>query len=257
MSSRVLASSMSVILEHVPFYRKLFAVSGFWKKSLLLIGLPYIQGDRMPADFQYKDLALLAKANGVKQISSVDLFDLNATYQWDLNKPVPKRFHDSFDTVFDIGTLEHIYDTRQCLENYLRLVAVGGIFALVTPVNGYFGHGFHVFNPHTIIDALEQNHFTIEYLAYSTSTGLEVTDPSIRKNMLLFIAARKKKTIKTFAVPQQQYWKDMYTVQTETYTDDTYKPSKLDWLTTHLKTGKRTLLSKLPLSTRTWLLKRV
>lgn len=246
---------MSIIPEHLPFYREMFAVSGFWREKFLMIGLPYIQGDRLPPDFNFKDLQQLAQAQKLKQVYSVDLFDTNADYQWDLNLPVPLKFHNAFQTVFDIGTLEHIYDTKQCLENYLRLVKVGGLFALVTPINGYFGHGFHVFNPHTIIDALEQNGFSIEYQKYSTSTGLEISDPSIRKNILLFIVARKTKKLTTFKIPQQQYWADIYETKSEHYADTTMRQaSQFDTLTLHLKNLKRAGLMKLPLATRTWML---
>lgn len=250
-------TDMSVIIEHVPFYRAMFAQPGFWREKFLFIGLPYIQGDRLPADFRYQNLLQLARAKKLKQVYSVDLFDANANYRWDLNRPVPVKYHETFKTVFDIGTLEHIFDTRQCLENYLRLVAVGGLFALVTPVNGYFAHGFHVFNPHAIIDTLEQNHFTIEYCTYSTSTGLEVADPSIRKNILLFIVARKKQKLRTFVVPQQRYWEELYAVKHDQYRDISWQPGPFNTALFYLKRAKYNLLTRLPISWRTWLLKRL
>lgn len=248
---------MSVILEHLPFYRSMFAVPGFWREKFLFVGLPYMQGDNLPPDFQYQNLEQVARAHGLDDVYSVDLFDKNAQYQWDLNLPVAKKYHESFQTVFDIGTIEHIFDTRQCLENYMRLVRVGGLLAIVTAVNGYFGHGFHVFNPHTLIDTLEQNHFTVEYCSYSTSTGFEVSDPSIRKNILIFIVARKKRSLKVFKVPQQRYWADLYATKNETYQDITRRSGYFDKLTFQLKRLKRAALRKLSLSQRTWLLRRV
>lgn len=246
---------MSIIHEHLSFYRKIFGSKGFWSEPFLMIGLPYIQGEDLPADFRYNNLQQLAQAKGLKKVYSLDLFDTNAQYQWDLNKPVASRYHETFGTVFDIGTMEHIFDTRQCLENYLRLVKVNGLFALVTPVNGYFAHGFHVFNPEAIIQALERNNFSIEYLTYSTSTGLEVNDPSIKKNIIMFVVARKKKSFKTFVVPQQGYWQDMYSTSTDYYQDSEKISTKREVILGKIRRAKQTLLQKMPIDLRTALLK--
>ncbi len=233
----------------------MFAVQGFWKEKFLFIGLPYMQGSHLPSDFNFSNMKEFAEAKGLKQVYTADLFDKNTEYQWDLNKPIPQKYHESFNTVFDIGTIEHIFDTKQCLENYLKLVSVGGIFAVVTPVNGYFEHGFHVFNPQTIIQTLKQNNFSIEYRSFSTSTGFEVNDPSIRKDILLFLVARKKKSIKNFTIPQQEYWKEMYTKSSTHYQDLTIKNSNLASLFDGLKKVKRRIILSLPIELRTKLLR--
>ncbi len=55
--------------------------------------------------------------------------------------------HERYQTVYDVGTIEHVFDTRQCFENCARMVAVGGHYFIHTPVRGYFGHGLHTFAP--------------------------------------------------------------------------------------------------------------
>lgn len=55
-------------------------------------------------------------------------FDLNedATVQLDLRAPLPPEWRGRAGTVFEAGTLEHIFDVRQTIENVHELLAVGG-----------------------------------------------------------------------------------------------------------------------------------
>ena len=54
---------------------------------------------------------------GVKDFEVIDLFDSRATLNYDMNEPVPNREHGRYGSLLDIGCLEHVFDTRQCLEN--------------------------------------------------------------------------------------------------------------------------------------------
>ena len=84
----------------------------------------------------------------------VDLHDPRGT-ALDLNKPI--QFRRDFDLVFDIGTLEHIADSQQAIENYLGALRADGLLFLLTPVKGYFDHGFHVFSPEYLRSTLTLN----------------------------------------------------------------------------------------------------
>jgi hypothetical protein len=247
---------MTIIREHIPYYREIFSFPDFWREKFLMIGLPYIEGTHLPADFTYRNLKELVLSHGLQKVFSADLFDTNADYRWDLNRPIPKNFQNRYKVLIDIGTLEHIFDTRQCLENYFRLVAPGGLFVLVTPVNGYFGHGLHVFNPETLLDALEKNDFLVLYKKFITSTGIEVSDPALQGNILLWVLARKGNKLGKFIIPQQGYWKNMYASKKKYYSDTSEKTSVIEEITFYLNEAKSWVLRKLPVGFRTWIYRR-
>ena len=201
---------MSAIFEHIPYYREIFKIREFWNTPFLLIGIPRIDGVYIPKDFNYKDLVELLKARGIKDISTLDLFDQEADLKLDLNKPVPNKYRNRYKVLFDMGTVEHIFDTKKCFENYFSMIKKGGIFVLVTCVNGYFGHGLHVFNPETIKLALRLNGFKIIYMNYTSSTGIKLDNINTKKNVLIWLAAKKVKNVKEFVVPQQELWEGKY-----------------------------------------------
>lgn len=236
---------MAIILEHIPFYREIFSLPEFFKEPFLMIGLPSIEGSHIPEDFSYKTLKELLINKGLKKVESLDLFDPKADIKHDLNKPISKKYHNKYKVIIDIGTIEHIFDTRQCLENYFRMISNNGIFVLVTPVNGYFGHGLHVFNPEGLINSLKENNFKIVYKKYTSSTGIEVEDPSIKKDVLIWIVAKKTKSTNKFIVPQQEIWKSMYTSlnKKQSNRQDNSAVSEIKF---YLKNGKRNLIRKLP-----------
>jgi len=90
------------------------------------------------------------------------------------------------------------------------MVRPGGYYLLHTPINGYFGHGLHVFNPHGLIDCFVANGFKIVYLKYSTDKGKAVSDPSDHRNVLLWLVEKKEKEVPVFACPQQTIWATDY-----------------------------------------------
>jgi hypothetical protein len=238
---------MSIIREHLPFYREIFKFEDFWKTPFLMIGLPDIEGNHIPGDFKFDNLKQLVKSRGIKEVFCWDLFDPKADIRLDLNKPVPEKYRERFKVVIDIGTLEHIFDTRQCLENYLRMVKTGGLFTLVTPINGYFGHGLHVFNPEGIKEALKINNFEILYCKYITSTGYEVENPATKRNILIWIVARKKRPLKIFKVPQQKYWETSYKQTVRPGRENSSRFAEAAFV---FREGKRRLVNLIPKNIR-------
>lgn len=239
---------MSIIREHLPFYNQIFEFPEFMQEPFLMIGLPTMEGAHLPKDFDYKNLKQLLKDRGLKKIHSLDLFDPKAGLKLDLNQPIPEKFRYKYKVVADFGTIEHIFDTKQCLENYFNLLAPNGLFVLLTVVNGYFGHGFQVFNPKFFQQALKQNHFKILYQKYTSSTGIEVLDPSIRKNILVWLVAKKTKSLKKFVIPQQAGWDEMY--DSSRGRKSKRKQSILGEVKFLLREGKRFLINRLPKKVR-------
>ncbi|MGC4865233.1 hypothetical protein ACLQ3B_07360 [Micromonospora sp. DT53] len=149
-------------------------------------------------------------SRGVTEVVSLDLFDERAELRFDMNGPVPDEYHGRFESLIDIGSLEHVFDTRQCLENSLRMLDIGGWYFLHVPVNGYFAHGLHVFNPQGIVDALRLNGMEVHDLVYTDHRGRRVRNPGRQGHRLMWLAAQKVKSTERFIVPQQGYWTDFY-----------------------------------------------
>jgi hypothetical protein len=163
----------------------------------------------MPAAFRYGSLTELLRARG-NSVVSLDLFDSRAELRYDMNRPVPESEYQKYGTLIDIGCLEHLFDTAQCLENCMRMVRPGGHYLLHTPVNGYFGHGLHVFNPQGLIDCFGANGFKIVYVKYSTRLGKPISDPSSSPNVIAWIVGQKERDVPAFSCPQQKIWSDYY-----------------------------------------------
>jgi hypothetical protein len=146
----------------------------------------------------------------LRDIRTMDYFDKRADIIHDMNLPVDDSLRGAFSTVIDIGSLEHVFDTKQCLWNLFKLLKVNGHLLLDTPCNGYFGHGLHTFSPECLIQAVEINGFEVKYLKYSTPDGYELEHPGIVSNAIIWLAAEKKEEKESFVIPQQGYWRDIY-----------------------------------------------
>jgi hypothetical protein len=196
---------MAVLGSHIDFYRRIFELPGFLAGPVLTLGFQEIVGDDLPEDFRGNLKQLLA-ARGISDVTTLDLFDGRADLRYDLNLPVPESEHERYRTVIDIGTLEHVFDTRQCLENCLRMVMIGGHYLLVTPVKGYFGHGLHTFNANALVQALELNGFETRFVAYSSKAGALLKRPHDADDATLLAVGRKTALLNHFQSPQQTRW---------------------------------------------------
>ena len=85
---------------------------------------------------------------GAKEVSSLDGCDFEgATYVCDLNHPTPAHLSNRFSTVFDGGTMEHVFNIPQLLKNCMGMVRIGGHYLVLTVANNFMGHGFWQFSP--------------------------------------------------------------------------------------------------------------
>jgi hypothetical protein len=198
-----------VLVTHVPFYREIFAIPEFLRDPLLCFGFQEFDKGASLDGKQYLHLGEYFATMGVRA-TSLDLFDPRSELRYDMNYRVPESEHGRYSTFIDIGSLEHVFDTRQCFENCLRMVAPGGHYLLHTPVNGYYAHGFHVFNPECLRGGLELNGFRVIYEKYSTVDGRPVADPSSPGDTLAWIVARKEREMDKFVCPQQGKWYTRY-----------------------------------------------
>jgi SAM-dependent methyltransferase len=91
---------------------------------------------------------LLSQCFGATLVESVDKSAYEqATHVHDFNEPLPAGLHQKYDTVLDMGTLEHVYDAPQAFRNCSQLCKRGGQILHVLPANNFCGHGLWQFSP--------------------------------------------------------------------------------------------------------------
>ena len=98
--------------------------------------------------------------------SELDLDD--GDLRLDLNTDLGNRLRPQFfRTVFNLGTIEHVWNAHNAWANALRAVEVGGHFLSHGPISGWVNHGLHMTNPAAIRAFISKNGFSV--LAHWTS----------------------------------------------------------------------------------------
>jgi hypothetical protein len=113
---------------------------------------------------------------GVAEVSALDGSDYEGAHLvHDLNQPVPDSWTESFDTIVDAGTLEHIFQAVQALGSLMKMVKVGGRLLLFDmPTNNLSGHGFYQFSPIFFSETLSPAYgFTLDALLVGEDTPFE------------------------------------------------------------------------------------
>ena len=109
------------------------------------LALPPDAGRELARD-RYAD-RFFSRLLGATRVRAIDYSNYQrADIIHDLNQPIPEELHDSCDVCFDGGTMEHVFDVRQVLANYMNLVKIGGHIFINVPANNLFGHGFYQFS---------------------------------------------------------------------------------------------------------------
>jgi SAM-dependent methyltransferase len=91
---------------------------------------------------------LLIQCFGATTVNSIDNSNYeNATYIHDMNEPITAELNSKFDTVFDGGCLEHIFNIPQAFKNCSLFLKPGGQILHSLPANNCCGHGFYQFSP--------------------------------------------------------------------------------------------------------------
>ena len=110
---------------------------------------------------------------GSSAVLSMDMSDFEgAKIIHDLNKPIPNFMENFCDTIFDGGTLEHIYNFPMASMNIRRMLRVGGLFLSVNAANNQLGHGLYQFSPELLWRAFgPEVGFDIEVMELVPITG--------------------------------------------------------------------------------------
>lgn len=97
---------------------------------------------------------------GAKKIYVADVSSYeNPDIIMNLNRPVDNKYHDRFDFILDVGTLEHIFNIPQALENIKLMCKPGGTIIFSTPASGAINHGFYQISPTFYYDYFKINGF--------------------------------------------------------------------------------------------------
>ena len=194
---------------------------------------------------------------GANQVDSFDNSPYEgATYIHDMNKELPDKFKGQYTTVFDGGSLEHIFNFPVAIKNCMEMLGVGGHYLALTPGNNLLGHGFYQFSPELYFSVFtRENGFELVHVIafeykpdakwnarwYSVRSPLEVRGRveltnSDRVNLL--IIARKIARTQIFkTIPQQSDYLAMW--QSASTSPDQSPEIKSPPVSKHLRLLKR------------------
>lgn len=100
---------------------------------------------------------------GFNNIDSLDYSDFEqCTITHDLNTDVPAKLHNKYDLIVDAGTSEHVFNLPKVLENYNKMLKVGGRIILSLPSSNFVDHGFYMFSPTLFWDYYSANQWEIK-----------------------------------------------------------------------------------------------
>jgi hypothetical protein len=155
------------------------------------------------------------KRLGAETVDSLDFSDYQGcTICRDLNAPPPaQQPAQTYDLVYDGGTLEHVFHFPNAIANCMSLVKVGGHFMASLPADQWLGHGFYQFSPELFFRVLSpENGFQIVRIFLAENLLgrgrlVRVIDPAetgvrcllqTRKPLVLLVWAQKVAEVKPF-----------------------------------------------------------
>jgi SAM-dependent methyltransferase len=204
-----LGDTITIGRLHVNVYPK--KIAQVFKRN----DIPYEKILRNPPEFSEPCFEAL----GASSVSSLDASNYEgATFVHDLNQPLPENLKGRFDTVFDGGTLEHVFNFPVAIRNCMEMLRIGGRFYIHTCANNACGHGFYQLSPELFYRVFSpENGFEVErmvvHMVGPYNRWYEVEDPnrvrarvelitSVPVNLL--VRARKKAAVPIFQqMPQQ------------------------------------------------------
>jgi SAM-dependent methyltransferase len=109
-------------------------------------GMTFEQFERRIAASPYVEPFL--EMIGASEVFSLDVSGFEgANILHDLDKPVPRELHESFDCIIDGGLLEHVFNFPAAIESCMQMTKRGGHLIINTPASNFCGHGFYQFSP--------------------------------------------------------------------------------------------------------------
>lgn len=98
---------------------------------------------------------------GAESVETCDISDYEKPDIFiDLNEPVNPSFYSSFNTIVDAGTIEHVFDIPNALNNLAQMLQPGGTLCLIVPSSNSLDHGFYSISPTLFYDFFSCNGFS-------------------------------------------------------------------------------------------------
>jgi hypothetical protein len=161
---------------------------------------------------------------GSTVVNAMDASDFEgADIIHDLNQRIPDHLGGTFDTIFDGGTIEHIFDFPLVVQNVRAMLAPGGVFISVSGANNQLGHGLYQFSPELMWRTFSaENGFSVEGMYLMPQGGVptleEARDPRVvghrietgctaSPTYLCLVARRTQSDYGALAVYQSDYAK--------------------------------------------------
>lgn len=117
---------------------------------------------------------------GFDSIESIDLSNYEqCTIIHDLNNNVPENLYNKYDFIYDGGASEHIFNFPKVLENYHRMLKVGGRIVHSLPSSNHVDHGLYMFSPTLFFDYYLANNWEIIeslFIKYSQKYNVRLWD---------------------------------------------------------------------------------
>ncbi len=148
---------------------------------------------------------------------AVDLHGTKSALKLNLNEPLTDVAQ--FDTMFDFGTGEHVFDVRQFFANAHNVTKPGGMMIHGLPWTGWIDHGFYNFQPTVYFDLAAANGYTLHTVCYAVTSPFELRSlnsrdsfaelaksGSLAPNTMLFGVMTKAPQDAPFRTPMQGYY---------------------------------------------------
>lgn len=121
----------------------------------------------------------LFKSIGFSDLKSLDFSEYEAAdYIYDLNSSkAPEHLTESFDVIVDGGTIEHVFNIPNALNNIFQMLRPGGRTIHLSPSSNYIDHGFYMFSPTLFWDYYTVNNFRINKFHLAKHTPRAHIDP--------------------------------------------------------------------------------
>ena len=144
------------------------------RDNVLTIGRQGVHLGEQPAP--YCEEMFIDKLN-FRNIESLDYSKYEgASIIHNLNKPVVPSM-GKYDFILDGGSIEHVFNIPQALENVIDLLEVDGVFCSVNGNNNFSGHGMYQFSPELYLSCFTQQYgmqIKEMYLAVRGTNGTDL-----------------------------------------------------------------------------------
>lgn len=124
----------------------------------------------------------LFKSLGFDELKTIDASGFESAHHlFDLNsRELPEFLQGAFDVIFDGGTIEHVFNVPNALENIFRMLRPKGRIVHTSPSSNHIDHGFYMLSPTLFLDFYTANRFeinTLQVLRYSFNHETQTSSP--------------------------------------------------------------------------------